>query len=236
MGKVAPIVMIALLALLALAPTGATAAERNTSVAGLERYYGHVVADVEFDIPYYMDAKGIKRVSKIKKGKKFTRWRVRRTLRNMFLIDKIEKVSGAKSTSLSQAGIEALKMLGASKIVVANPHLQSIVDAEERYFKAAGFYVLKTRALDIEDSLEIGKRSPWENYRFVMSVYEDAPEADAIFISCGTFRSIEIIETLEKATGKPVVSSTTANAWMCLKLAGIKDPIFGCGRLLSVER
>ncbi|MFH1488416.1 MAG: arylmalonate decarboxylase, partial [Pseudomonadota bacterium] len=148
----------------------------------------------------------------------------------------IAEVSGAKCTSLSQAGIEALKVLGASKIVVANPHLQSIVDAEERYFKAAGFDVLNTRALDIEDSLEIGKRSPWENYRFVMSVYEEAPEADAIFISCGTFRSIEIIETLERATGKPVVSSTTANTWMCLKLAGIKDPISGFGRLLSAER
>ena len=50
------------------------------------------------------------------------------------------------------------------------------------------------------------------------------------------FRSIEIIEYLEKATGKPVVSSTTANTWMCLKLAGIKDPIPGYGRLLSAER
>jgi maleate cis-trans isomerase len=152
------------------------------------------------------------------------------------LIEKLEAISSAKCTSLSEAAIEALSTLGAKKIVVANPHLQSIVEAEERYFKDAGFDVRFTKALDIEDSLEIASRPPWENYRFILDVYRMAPDADALFISCGTFRSIEIIETLERAIGKPVVSSTTSNAWMCLKLAGIREPISGYGRLLSQER
>lgn len=152
------------------------------------------------------------------------------------LINKLEEISGAKCTSLSEAAIEALNTLGVRKIVVANPHLRSIVEAEERYFKDAGFDVRFAKALDIEDSLEIASRSPWENYRFILDVYRKAPEADALFISCGTFRSIEIIETLEQTIGKPVVSSTTSNAWKCLKLAGITEPLPGFGRLLFQER
>jgi maleate isomerase len=152
------------------------------------------------------------------------------------LIKKIEEASGAKGTTLSLAGLEALKDMGVKKIVVANPHVQALVDAEEKYLLDAGFDVLKTKALDIEDPLEIAARSPWDNYRFVLDVYREAPEAEAIFISCGIFRSIEIIEYLEKATGKYVVSSASSNAWKCLQLAGIKEPISGFGSLLARER
>jgi maleate isomerase len=79
-------------------------------------------------------------------------------------------------------------------------------------------------------------RPPWENYRFTLSAYEKVPDVDAILISCGALRTMEIIEDLEKATGKPVVSSNLCGAWMCLKLAGIKEPIHGYGSLMAKER
>ena len=60
----------------------------------------------------------------------------------------------------------------------------------------------------------------------------DRPDADAIFISCGALRSIEIIDELEARTGKPVVTSNQALAWHALRLAGIADRIEGHGRLL----
>jgi len=56
---------------------------------------------------------------------------------------------------------------------------------------------------------------------------------DAILLSCGNIRSIEIIETLEKDVGLPVISSVTATAWKILRTAGIKDKINGYGKLLS---
>jgi maleate isomerase len=60
----------------------------------------------------------------------------------------------------------------------------------------------------------------------------DRPEADTIFISCGALRTIEVIDALEAASGKPVVASNQAMAWDCLRLAGIDDRIEGYGRLL----
>ena len=56
-------------------------------------------------------------------------------------------------------------------------------------------------------------------------------KADAIFISCGGLRSLEIVEELENVVGKPVIVSNQAMFWNALRLAGIDDKIKGYGRL-----
>jgi len=62
----------------------------------------------------------------------------------------------------------------------------------------------------------------------------DRPEADAIFISCGGLRSLEIIDALEQEVGKPVVASNQATFWDTIRLAGIDDKIEGYGQLLRL--
>ena len=46
----------------------------------------------------------------------------------------------------------------------------------------------------------------------------------------------QIIEYLERAIGKPAVSSNLCTAWNCLRLASVKEPIRGYGTLLGRER
>lgn len=59
----------------------------------------------------------------------------------------------------------------------------------------------------------------------------DDPNADAIFISCGAMRSIEVIDQIEQTCGKPVVTSNQGMMWHCLRMAGIEDRLDGYGRL-----
>ena len=59
----------------------------------------------------------------------------------------------------------------------------------------------------------------------------DRPDADAIFISCGALRSCEVIDEIEQATGKPVVTSNQGMRWHCLRLAGSDDRLDGLWRL-----
>jgi maleate cis-trans isomerase len=59
----------------------------------------------------------------------------------------------------------------------------------------------------------------------------DVPEAEAIFISCTAWRTIEIIELLEKDLGKPVITSNQATMWAILKKMGIRG-VEGYGKLL----
>ena len=152
------------------------------------------------------------------------------------IVKRIADATGAKSTSMVRSVVEALNFLEVKKLVIVAPYLQEIVDAEEKYLESFGFNTVHSETLNSADALANTARAPWENYHFALNAARRAPDAEAIFISCGALRTIEIIEHLERTTMKPVVSSNLCTAWNCLRLAGIKEPIYGYGSLLSRER
>lgn len=136
----------------------------------------------------------------------------------------------AKATSLITAVMRALRALGAQKIVVATPYLDEINQAEVRYMQAAGFEVLDIQGLNLERDSDMIRLRPGFIAEFAARV--DQPDADALFISCGALRSLEIVDALEQRLGKPVICSNQAMIWDVLRLAGIDDRIAGHGRLL----
>jgi len=94
-----------------------------------------------------------------------------------------------------------------------------------------GFEVLGMKGLGLVSNLDIGKEPPSTAYRLAREVFR--PEADAVFISCTNFRTIEVIEALEADLGKPVVTSNQASLWKALRVGGIREKIFGYGSLLE---
>lgn len=138
---------------------------------------------------------------------------------------------GARPTSLIAAVIRALNAVSARRIVVATPYLDEVNAAEQEYLEKAGFRVLEIAGLNLERDSDMVRVSPACILDFAASL--DRPEADAIFVSCGALRSIDIIAGLEARTGKPVIASNQAMAWDALRLAGIHDAIGGFGRLLE---
>ena len=140
-------------------------------------------------------------------------------------------VPRAKPTSLITGVLRALKTLDARRIVVATPYLDEVNAIERDYMGAAGFDILDIEGLNIESDADMVRVKPDYIFDFAKSL--DRPEADAIFISCGALRSIEIVDRLEQAAGKPVVASNQAMMWDCLRLAGVRDQIKGYGKLLQ---
>ena len=59
-------------------------------------------------------------------------------------------------------------------------------------------------------------------------------DADAVFLSCTTIRSVPIIAALERDLGRPVVTSNQAMVWHVLRQAGIADHLAGYGRLFAL--
>jgi maleate cis-trans isomerase len=47
--------------------------------------------------------------------------------------------------------------------------------------------------------------------------------------------TVEVLDSLEKDIGKPVISSVAAMMWNCLRIAGVQPVIPGYGRLLAGE-
>jgi len=137
----------------------------------------------------------------------------------------------AKATSLIRSVIRALKEVGARKIVVATPYLDEINAKEVTYLEDAGFEVLSITGLNLEKDSDMVRVAPEFISRFAQSI--DQPEADAIFVSCGALRTLDVVEQIEQAVGKPVIASNQAMIWDTLRLAGIEDNITGYGQLLS---
>ena len=61
----------------------------------------------------------------------------------------------------------------------------------------------------------------------------DDDRAEAVFISCTGFRTIEIIEKLESELGKPVISSNQASLADCLRKLGVAEVRPGFGSLFE---
>ncbi|MGD2269691.1 MAG: hypothetical protein PVI06_04770 [Desulfobacterales bacterium] len=149
----------------------------------------------------------------------------------------IEKLSrgapAARATTLISGVIRALKTLKTKRIVVATPYLDEINDLEARYLQKNGFEVLDIQGMNIVKDTDIGKVAPDFMLEYAQSL--DRPDAQAIFVSCGALRTLDIIDKLEQRVGKPVVTSNQAMFWDTLRLAGVRDKIEGYGRLLRLH-
>ena len=139
----------------------------------------------------------------------------------------------AKATSLISGVIRALRQLEARRIVVATPYLDEVNQREADYLQQAGFEVLSISGLDLEKDSDMVRVAP--DYLIDFALAQDRPEAEAIFISCGALRTLEVVQEIETRAGKPVICSNQAMIWDCLRLAGIPDQFQGYGRLLRAH-
>ncbi len=146
------------------------------------------------------------------------------------LCGKIEKLTGVPAITTSGAVIQALRVTGISKLVVATPYPEELNILEKRFLEQNNIKVLNIRGLGIMEAVKIGERSPEFVYRFARDVF--VPKAEGIFISCTNLRTIEIIERLENDIGRPVITSNQTTFWASLRKIGCREPVKGYGRLL----
>ena len=85
------------------------------------------------------------------------------------------------------------------------------------------------RGLGAEDPAEIGADPPAEIQRFGLDHWR--PDLDGQFLSCTAWRAMSVVETLERATTKPVVTSNQATIWKAFQVLGLDHEVDGAGQL-----
>jgi len=143
---------------------------------------------------------------------------------------KITEKTGIPAVATAKAVIEALSELRIKKLCVATPYIEEINALEKNFLEQNKIDVLKIKGLSIEQNTEVGNKNPNVAYELAKEVY--VPEAQGIFISCTNFKTIEVIDRLEKELGVPVISSNSATLWAMMKRAGAKSKLKGYGKLL----
>lgn len=142
------------------------------------------------------------------------------------LCDEIKATTGIPGTTTVVGVTEALRVFGATRVCVASPYEPWLNEKLRVFLEKSGFEVLAIQGLGTQAHSTI---TPEQVEALVVGV--DRPEAQAIFISCTNFRTLEIIESLEKKLGKPVVTSNSASMWKMLRMIGDSRAVPGAGRL-----
>ena len=136
-------------------------------------------------------------------------------------------------TTVMTGVVNALRAVGAGRIVVATPYLDEVNAHVLGFLRANGFDVLDIQGLNLRTNVEIDCVDPDFLCEFAAGL--DRPDADAVFVCCGALRALDVVSALEEQLGKPAVVSNQAMMWDCLRRAGIEDRIGGYGRLFHMS-
>ena len=150
------------------------------------------------------------------------------------IVQRIERIADVPATTMARASVEALRKIGAQRVLFFSPYTPDVAAAGVKILKDRGIEVVHETGLNISNDDVLYRLDPWELFDLVVAAYRDARHkaVDAIFVSCGGLRIVQLIDRLERDLGVPCITSNQANAWHSLRLSGIDDSIDGFGALL----
>ena len=136
------------------------------------------------------------------------------------LAEKIKTLSGAQTITAAGALVFALNQVKARKIGFASPYVATLNDQAISLLSEAGFETVSRSEVECAlDNYGQGNLTPDQVYK--LGLKADSPDADAIVLSCTDMRSVEIMDKLCKALGKPVITSNQAMMLNAKHILGI---------------
>ena len=142
--------------------------------------------------------------------------------------------NGGAAPVITSAGalVEALRVMGARRIVVGAPYMKPLTELVVDYIRHEGFEVADWRALEIADNLEVGRHDPTRLPSIVAQM--DTRGVDAIVLSaCVQMPSLAAVPLVEALSGKPVLTAAIATTYAMLKAIELDAVVPGGGALLS---
>ena len=144
---------------------------------------------------------------------------------------RMEEETGIPTPSTLSAVLEALERLKIKKMVLISPYEQETHATEEKFFQEKGFHLVKSRSMEVPSRKKRPYLAPGEIFRFCRESWDGS--ADGLFISCMNLNAMPCIAPLEKALGKPVLTSHSATFWKALQMIRYGESLTGYGRLLA---
>lgn len=149
------------------------------------------------------------------------------------LANKLSEAASAPAIMMADSAVQALRSMGACRIAVANPYTAEINRLVRNYLEGRGFEIAVIETVSIPESWNITKLKSQDVFDLATRALRKAGKVDALFLSCGNMRTIDVIERIEAETGVPTISSNQAMLWKALQTVGVNGPLPGFGRLLG---
>jgi arylmalonate decarboxylase len=152
---------------------------------------------------------------------------------NQELIDQVKKSTGLPATSMSTAIVNGLKAVNAKRVTVATAYTDVVNDRLRNFLEESGFTVVGIKGLNIERFADAPPVTDEGLQKFTASVFDAYPKVDALAISCGALKTLDLLVPLEQHCKIPVISSTPHAFWDAVRLVGLTGRSKGFGKLLD---
>jgi maleate isomerase len=152
------------------------------------------------------------------------------------LADLLRRETGLPVVMANGVVVEALRLFGARSVVAVSPFVDERNQDIKSFLEASGFRVPLARGLGLVKNIDFAMQSAEAAYDLARAAASAAREADAIYIACPRWPTVDIIAALESDTGKLVVAAAAAMVWGALRAVNIKECAPGYGKLMESLR
>jgi arylmalonate decarboxylase len=151
---------------------------------------------------------------------------------NEALVKRVTDLTGLPATTQSNGLVDGLKHVNARRVAVATAYTDIVTERLKIFLEEHGFEVVSAQGLGYERIPDGAATQPILHDLGVAS-YERSNKADALVMSCGALRTLDLIVPLEGSIGVPVVSSTPHGLWHCARMLGVDTKIEGFGMVMA---
>ena len=151
---------------------------------------------------------------------------------NQELVDRVTKATGLPATTQSNGLVDGLRTANAKRVAVATAYTDVVTERLKLFLEEHGFVVTATKGLGYVRVPEEGV--PQEVlHRLGIEAYAGSGKADALVVSCGGLKTLDLIVPLERAIAVPVVSSTPHGLMNAVRLVGVSPRAKGFGMVFE---
>jgi maleate isomerase len=153
------------------------------------------------------------------------------------LTERMEKMSGLRVSTGSEATNLALESIGAKRIAVLTPYQPSIDAQVERYFDDLGYEMVAMKSLRCPNAVAIADVTGEEILGAITELEQMATQDFDAFVQAGTnLSSWRVAEEVERRTGKPLLAINAATVWHALGELGLDARLPAAGSVFAEGR
>ena len=151
---------------------------------------------------------------------------------NEDLTQKVTKATGLPATTQSNGLVDGLKTANARRVALATAYTDIVTERLKLFLEEHGFTVTAAKGLGFERIPE-GAATQEILLKLGLDAYARSNKADALVVSCGALRTLDLILPLEKEIKVPVVSSTPHGLMNGVRLLGVNPRVQGFGMVFA---
>jgi arylmalonate decarboxylase len=151
---------------------------------------------------------------------------------NEELTQRVTKATGLPATTQSNGLVDGLRTVNAKRVALATAYTDIVTGRLKVFLEEHGFEVTSAQGLGYERIPE-GAATQAILFKLGADAYANSRKADALVMSCGALRTLDLIVPLEGKIAVPVVSSTPHGLMNVVRLLGVNPRAQGFGMVFS---